>query len=178
MVIFGKPVFSGNSLFRSFHFDPPPHQTTNTFLTTHPGTIDPSNPHNAPPHTPKDRKKGAKWPPNPLNLYYSPFGPHDQFLSLDSRTGRTFEWAQDRWYVDMRGDVDQEGWEYAFYWNGKYRWCGGNWHGQARFIHGWVRRRKWIRELVRKKVPPPLLSPKLLQTPRYKEIEVDVLESG
>ena len=56
--------------------------------------------------------------------------------------------------VDMRGDVDEEGWEYAFYWNGRYWWCGGNWHGKAVLIHGWVRRRKWIRELQRKQVSP------------------------
>lgn len=150
MFVFGKPYFSGNSLVRSFKFDPPPYQTTNTFLTTHPGTIDPSNPRNA-----SNAKHGeGNWPPDPLRLYYSPFSPHDGFLSLDSRREMSFMWKQDRWYVDMRGDVDQEGWEYAFYWNGRWRWCGGNWHGQARFIHAWVRRRKWVRQLIRKPVHP------------------------
>lgn len=149
MFLFGKPFFSGNSLLRSFKFDPPPFQTTNTFLSRDPGTIDPSNPHNAPPYPPNSKKE--KWPPDPLKLYVAPFSPHDTLLLLDSRRGgRSFMWKQDRWYVDMRGDVDQEGWEYAFYWNGRWRWCGGNWHGQARFVHSWVRRRKWIRELIRR----------------------------
>ena len=157
MFLFGRPYFSGNSLIHIFKFDPPPYQTTSSFLTSSPGPIDPSNPHNDPLHTLKEiNEKGGKgkWPPDALRLYYSPFSPYDPFLSLDSRRGQSFMWRQDRWYVDMRGDVDQEGWEYAFYWNGRWRWCGGNWHGQARLVHAWVRRRKWIRELIRKNVSP------------------------
>jgi len=148
MFVFGKPFFSGNSLLRSFKFDPPPFQTTNSFLSHDPGTIDPSNPHNAAPYPPHSKKE--EWPPDPRKLYFAPFSPRDPLLVLDSRKGgKSFTWKQDRWYVDMRGDVDQEGWEYAFYWNGRRRWCGGNWHGQARFVHSWVRRRKWVRELIR-----------------------------
>ena len=145
MFVFGKPYFSCNALIRSLNFDPPPYQNTNTLLAAHPGPIDPSDPGN------------KNWPPDPLKLYYSPYSPRDGFLSLDSATGQAWQWKQGRWYVDMRGDVDEEGWEYAFYWNGRYRWCGGNWHGKAVLIHGWVRRRKWIRELQRKQVPSPLM---------------------
>jgi hypothetical protein len=144
MFLFGKPYFSTNSLVQSFKFDPPPYQTTNTFLTAHPGTLDPCNP------TPK-----AKWPPDALKLYYSSFTPRDSFLSMDSLQGYTCRWKEERWYVDMRGDVDEEGWEYAFYWNGKYKWFGGNWHGKAVLFHGFVRRRKWIREMQRIPVPIP-----------------------
>lgn len=140
MIFFGKPYFSGNSLIQSFKIDPPPYQKTNTFLASHPGQIDPSNPHSN--NSKSNFKKDNIWPPDPLRLYYSPYSPHDGFLSLDSSG---WEWKQDRWYVDMRGDVDDEGWEYAFYWNGRYMCCGGNWHGKSVFIHGWVRRRKWIR---------------------------------
>ena len=176
MFVFGRPYFSGNSLIRTFKFDPPPYQTTSSFLTTKPGPIDPSNPHNDPPHILKKMTgKGGKWkwPPDPLRLYYSPFSPHDPLLSLDSRRGQSFVWRQDRWYVDMRGDVDQEGWEYAFYWNGRWRWCGGNWHGQAMFVHAWVRRRKWIRELMRKNVSPVHSSPPEPQTPVWLYLSQD-----
>ena len=65
-----------------------------------------------------------------------------------------YKWKQDRWYVDMRGDVDEEGWEYAAYWNGRWKWFGGNWHGKHVLIHGWVRRRRWVRELQRIQVCP------------------------
>jgi hypothetical protein len=137
VVLFGKPYFSGNSLIQSFKFDPPPYQRTNTFLALRPGLIDPSDPQN------------KKWPPDPEKLYYSPYSPHDGILAMDSLHGHSWTWKQDRWYVDMRGDVDDEGWEYAFYWNGRYRWCGGNWHGKSVLIHGWVRRRRWVRDMER-----------------------------
>ena len=133
--VFGKPYFSGNSLIRTFKFDPPPYQRTNTFLSKHPGTIDPSDP------------KNKHWPPDPEKLYYSPYAPSSGILAMDSLTGHQWKWTQDRWYVDMRGDVDDEGWEYAFYWNGRYRWIGGNWHGKSVLVHGWVRRRRWVRDM-------------------------------
>src|ERR1700738_2165595 len=114
MFFWGKPYFSANSLVRTFHIDPPPHQRTNTFLTHHPGMVDPSEPGN------------ATWPPDPETLYYSPYSPSKGFLERDSAQGEGWQWKDDRWYADMRGDVDQEGWEYAFYWNGRYRWFGGN----------------------------------------------------
>jgi len=148
MFLFGKPYFSCNSLIHSLKFDPPAYQRTDSFLSSHPGTIDPSDPSN---------KFKSSWPPDPLKLYYSPYSPHDALLSLDSMKGNGWRWKQDRWYVDMRGDVDEEGWEYAFYWNGRYWWCGGNWHGKSVFVHGWVRRRKWIRELHRIEVHPATL---------------------
>ena len=142
MFFFGRPYFSTNSLVQSFKIDPPPYQRTDSFLTSHAGTVDPSDPRN------------KQWPPDPMKLYYSPYSPYDGFLSLDLAMGTSWRWKQDRWYVDMRGDVDQEGWEYAFYWNGRYWWCGGNWHGKAVLIHGWVRRRKWIRTMERDQVFP------------------------
>jgi hypothetical protein len=133
----GKPYFSSNSLVQTFKFDPPPHQRTNTFLTCHPGKIDPNDPAN------------KSWPPDPERLYYSPYSPSSGILAMDSAHGEAWKWKQDRWYVDMRGDVDEEGWEYALYWNGRYWWCGGNWHGKAVWFHGWVRRRRWVRDMER-----------------------------
>ena len=100
--------------------------------------VDPSEPGN------------ATWPPDPETLYYSPYSPSKGFLERDSAQGEGWQWKDDRWYADMRGDVDQEGWEYAFYWNGRYRWFGGNWHGKPVWFHGSVRRRRWVRDMERK----------------------------
>ena len=155
MFFFGKPYFSSNSLIQSFKFDPPPYQNTTTFLSHPPPTdptLDPSSPHPTPRNPRHNSKKKDTWPPDPLKLYYSPYTPRDSFLALDSETGNAWRWRQDRWYVDMRGDVDDEGWEYAYYWNGRYNWVGGNWHGKAVWFHGYVRRRKWVREIHRKEV--------------------------
>jgi hypothetical protein len=164
---FGKPYFSCDTLIQSIKFDPPPYQKTSTFFLN-PPDIDPSDPHSTQPHhlhhlnipninnptsnpkkTPKKSKKGPSWPPDPSKLYYSPYSPSTGILSLDSCKGSSWHWTQDRWYVDMRGDVDEEGWEYAFYWGGRYRWIGGNWHGKHVFLHAWVRRRRWVRKMER-----------------------------
>jgi len=162
MFFFRKPYFSSNSLVQSFKFDPPPYQNTTTFLSHPPPTdptLDPSSPHPTPRNPRHHSKKKDTWPPDPLKLYYSPYTPRDSFLALDSETGNAWRWRQDRWYVDMRGDVDDEGWEYAFYWNGRYNWVGGNWHGKAVWFHGYVRRRKWVREIRRKEVSSLTPSP-------------------
>jgi len=143
MFWFGKPYFSGNSLVRTGALDPPRFQRTSTRVTINPGSIDPSNPSSS-------SAKNA-WPPDPSRLYYSTYGPHSGILELDSLTGNAWKWKQDRWYVDMRGDVDEEGWEYAYIWDGRYYFIGGNWHGKSVLGHSWVRRRRWVRELVRKK---------------------------
>ena len=149
MFWFGKPYFSGNSLIRTLQIDPPHFQRTSTLLTLHPGTIDPSDPMASPKSSQSNCKR--TWPPDPSRLYYSTYGPHSGILELDSLTATSFKWKQDRWYVDMRGDVDEEGWEYAFIWDGKYWWVGGNWHGKSVFGHALVRRRRWVRDLVRRR---------------------------
>ncbi|ORX91877.1 hypothetical protein K493DRAFT_316900 [Basidiobolus meristosporus CBS 931.73] len=48
-------------------------------------------------------------------------------------------WADPYWHIDMSGDVDEDGWEYAFIFQ-----CQ-SWHGDFRFFRSFVRRRRWIR---------------------------------
>ena len=98
--------------------------------------VDPSEPGN------------ATWPPDPETLYYSPYSPSKGFLERDSAQGEGWQWKDDRWYADMRGDVDQEGWEYAFYWNGS---IGGLVPGIGMgSLSGIVRGRRWVHDMERK----------------------------
>ena len=53
-------------------------------------------------------------------------------------------WDWKSWYVDMSHDVDDEGWEYSFSFNGVY-----SWHGTHPFLYSFVRRRRWLRRRVR-----------------------------
>ena len=53
-------------------------------------------------------------------------------------------WDWKTWYVDMSHDVDDEGWEYSFSFNGVY-----SWHGTHPFLYSFVRRRRWLRRRVR-----------------------------
>ncbi|KAJ9297792.1 hypothetical protein DTO271G3_4013 [Paecilomyces variotii] len=52
----------------------------------------------------------------------------------------SWKWAWKTWYVDMSGDVDEEGWEYSFSFSVKKAW-----HGTHPWFHSWVRRRRWVR---------------------------------
>ena len=56
----------------------------------------------------------------------------------------SWEWAWTRWYVDMSLDVDEEGWQYSFF----FRKCA--WHGNHPWHHSFVRRRRWLRKRVRR----------------------------
>jgi hypothetical protein len=66
----------------------------------------------------------------------------------------SWEWAWRSWYVDMGGDVDEEGWEYSFWF-----WRGCGWHGTHPWFSSFVRRRRWLRKRVRRRgrvgQPPP-----------------------
>jgi hypothetical protein len=53
-------------------------------------------------------------------------------------------WVWKNWYVDMGGDVDEEGWEYSFMFK------GFSWHGRHTWFHSFVRRRRWLRKRARK----------------------------
>jgi hypothetical protein len=55
----------------------------------------------------------------------------------------SWEWVWRTWYVDMSRDVDEEGWEYSFFFK------GFSWHGTHPWFHSFVRRRRWIRKRVR-----------------------------
>ncbi|KAF3933123.1 hypothetical protein ABW19_dt0202216 [Dactylella cylindrospora] len=56
-------------------------------------------------------------------------------------------WAWKSFAVDMTGDVDEEGWQYSF------AFRGTKWHGNAVWWHGFVRRRRWIRKRVKRRLP-------------------------
>ena len=58
----------------------------------------------------------------------------------------SWEWDWRCWYVDMSGDVDEEGWEYSF-WFGK----SAAWHGTHPWFHSFVRRRRWLRKRSKRK---------------------------
>lgn len=58
----------------------------------------------------------------------------------------TWEWKT--WYVDMSHDVDEEGWQYSFWFR------GAAWHGNHPWFHSFVRRRRWLRKRVKQKLPP------------------------
>jgi len=57
-------------------------------------------------------------------------------------------WEWKTWYVDMSHDVDEEGWQYSFYFR-KFAW-----HGNHPWFHSFVRRRRWLRKRVKRKLPP------------------------
>ncbi|KAL4741600.1 hypothetical protein BDV11DRAFT_182537 [Aspergillus similis] len=57
----------------------------------------------------------------------------------------SWEWAWKTWYVDMSGDVDEQGWQYAFSFL-----RSSSWHGTHPFWHSFVRRRRWVRLRVKK----------------------------
>lgn len=60
----------------------------------------------------------------------------------------SWEWAWKTWYVDMSGDVDDQGWQYAFSFS-----LSSSWHGTHPFWHSFVRRRRWVRLRVKKVSP-------------------------
>ncbi|KAF2201818.1 hypothetical protein GQ43DRAFT_19939 [Delitschia confertaspora ATCC 74209] len=57
-------------------------------------------------------------------------------------------WEWKSWYVDMSDDVDEEGWQYSFYFH-KFAW-----HGSHPWFHSFVRRRRWLRKRVKQHLPP------------------------
>ena len=57
-------------------------------------------------------------------------------------------WEWKTWYVDMSHDVDEEGWQYSFYFK------NFSWHGNHPWFHSFVRRRRWLRKRVKQKLPP------------------------
>lgn len=56
-----------------------------------------------------------------------------------------WEWAWRSWYVDMTGDVDEQGWQYSFSFHERFPW-----HGTHPWLYSFVRRRRWLRKRVRK----------------------------
>ncbi|KAA8646096.1 hypothetical protein EYZ11_003738 [Aspergillus tanneri] len=56
----------------------------------------------------------------------------------------SWEWAWRMWYVDMSGDVDDQGWQYSF------SFGSSAWHGSHPWFHSFVRRRRWVRLRVKR----------------------------
>ncbi|KAF9898024.1 hypothetical protein BX616_004593, partial [Lobosporangium transversale] len=56
----------------------------------------------------------------------------------------SWEWVHKSWLVDMTGDVDEDGWEYAMAFH------GSSWHGNYEVFRSFARRRRWIRLRKRK----------------------------
>jgi len=130
---FGIPLFSSNSLL---NFDPTAWETP---VITH-----------AAPDKPKDAldaQKQKKWrrkmDPEKLQATLHPSAVNITNAQLPSPL---WEWSWPRWYVDMSGDVDEEGWSYSFaFWK-----PSASWHGTHPWFHSFVRRRRWLRKRVRK----------------------------
>lgn len=59
----------------------------------------------------------------------------------------SWEWVHKSWLVDMTGDVDEDGWEYAMTFH------GSPWHGNYEIFRSFARRRRWLR-LRKRKVKP------------------------
>ncbi len=57
----------------------------------------------------------------------------------------TWDWSWKKWYVDMSGDVDEDGWEYNIVFQRR------NWHGHHVWFHSFVRRRRWLRKRRKKR---------------------------
>ncbi|KAF9924018.1 hypothetical protein FBU30_005948 [Linnemannia zychae] len=55
-----------------------------------------------------------------------------------------WEWVHKTWLVDMTGDVDEDGWEYAMTFH------GSPWHGNYEIFRSFARRRRWLRLRKRK----------------------------
>jgi hypothetical protein len=80
----------------------------------------------------------------------------------------SWEWAWRSWYVNMGGDVDEEGWEYSF-WFGR----GFGWHGTHPWFCSFVRRRRWLRKRVRRRPKVGLPPPEHGMNPEYFTIHSD-----
>lgn len=73
------------------------------------------------------------------------FGHTSGVSVVDAQTpDPSWKWAWSTWYVDMSGDVDEEGWQYSFMFR-----RGTAWHGSHPWYHSFVRRRRWIRKRVK-----------------------------
>ncbi|KAF1981329.1 hypothetical protein K402DRAFT_398608 [Aulographum hederae CBS 113979] len=93
------------------------------------------------PNTPKKWQKRLSPPKTTATLHPSAVN-----ITNAQLPSPLWEWAWPRWYVDMTGDVDEEGWSYSFaFWK-----KGDSWHGTHPWLHSFVRRRRWLRKRLRK----------------------------
>ncbi|GJJ69583.1 hypothetical protein EMPS_01930 [Entomortierella parvispora] len=73
----------------------------------------------------------------------------------------SWEWVHKSWLVDMTGDVDEDGWEYAMTFH------GSPWHGNYEVFRSFARRRRWLR--LRKRKGKTLGKPERLPGRSYPE---------
>jgi hypothetical protein len=67
----------------------------------------------------------------------------------------TWQWAWKSWYVDMSGDVDEEGWAYSLSFSPSF-----SWHGTHVWFHSFVRRRRWLRKRIKSDGAGSVASPR------------------
>ncbi|KAK9457379.1 hypothetical protein V1511DRAFT_166433 [Dipodascopsis uninucleata] len=79
----------------------------------------------------------------------------------------SWKWVWRTWYVDMTGDVDDQGWSYSL------NFSSSSWHGSHIWFHSLVRRRRWIRKRCR--IPQgeedkEIIGPDMLGKPRVRSV--------
>ncbi|KAI9317884.1 hypothetical protein BX666DRAFT_1932415 [Dichotomocladium elegans] len=75
------------------------------------------------------------------NMQYTPMDP-----KIYQLPDPAWQWVSKEWMVDMSGDVDEAGWQYAL------KFHGAVWHGNYKHFRSFVRRRRWVR--LRRRLPP------------------------
>ncbi|KAF5026318.1 hypothetical protein F66182_1582 [Fusarium sp. NRRL 66182] len=70
----------------------------------------------------------------------------------------TWEWAWPEWRINHQEGVDENGWEYSFYFSKKFSWHKGKWW------NSFVRRRAWTRKRIRKRPEDVSADPHMLNT--------------
>ncbi|KAG9072194.1 hypothetical protein KI688_006418 [Linnemannia hyalina] len=81
----------------------------------------------------------------------------------------SWEWVHKSWLVDMTGDVDEDGWEYAMTFH------GSPWHGNYEVFRSFARRRRWLR--LRKRKGKALGKPDSLPERTYPPSILELLQS-
>ncbi|KAG0294156.1 hypothetical protein BGZ96_001674 [Linnemannia gamsii] len=86
----------------------------------------------------------------------------------------SWEWVHKSWLVDMTGDVDEDGWEYAMTFH------GSPWHGNYEIFRSFARRRRWLRLRKRKgkKLGKPGSLPERTYPPSILELSQSQLDAS
>ncbi|ORY77009.1 hypothetical protein BCR37DRAFT_158626 [Protomyces lactucae-debilis] len=75
------------------------------------------------------------------HAWTTPHGRYTPFNILNATLpDPSWEWTWPRWFVDMSGDVDENGWMYNI------NFTRHHWHGHHLWYHSFVRRRRWLRK--------------------------------
>jgi hypothetical protein len=86
----------------------------------------------------------------------------------------SWRWVWKRWYVDMAGDVDDQGWVYS------WRFGADTWHGSHLWFSSFVRKRVWkrLRERVSQEVSEEILESLPSHVPTHLDIFGRGVEPG